>query len=110
VVPRKLEAALPFKSKAKLQRAKNPDSYLARRAVVLEPEDRQRRALVQMVSAVAAQKTRKRKLTKETKLKQHVAELQRDSDRFSEVRKEERKRKYREMGKKAEERSAKRSA
>ena len=52
VVPQKLQEALPFASKPKMAPALNPASYVARRAVILEPEDKKKRAVVQMLSAI----------------------------------------------------------
>lgn len=98
-IPKKLEAALPFKSKSKLDKAINPKSYLARRAVVLEPEERKVRGLVNMVAAVAQDKIQKRKTTKLQKSQQNAKVKARETAKFEPVHKEDRKRKFREQGK-----------
>lgn len=98
-VSKKLEESLPFASKSKLEKVKNPSSYLARRAVVLEPEDRKKRGLVHMVSSIAKDKIEKRKLAKENKTKQNAKAKAREQDRFADVHKEEKKKRYRDEGK-----------
>jgi ribosome biogenesis protein BMS1 len=100
-VPTKLQEQLPFKSKPKLAVAKKGKNatYMSRRAVVLEPEDRNKRAAVQMLATISADKLSKRKVAqtqrsaKQLKVKEKVAE------RFASVAKEEKKRKYRDEGK-----------
>jgi hypothetical protein len=52
-VSAKLQAALPFASKPKQTVAANKQSYLQRRKVILEPEERKQRAVVQMLGMVA---------------------------------------------------------
>jgi ribosome biogenesis protein BMS1 len=47
---------LPFASKPKVQKKKNRDSYVAKRAVVLEPEDRKKRATVQILETIRTDK------------------------------------------------------
>ena len=98
-VSKKLESALPFASKSKLEKKKNPESYLARRAVVLDSTDRQRRGLVSMVSAIAKDKTDKRKEAKAKSLAVKVKKQAKITEKFADVHKEERKRKYRDQGK-----------
>lgn len=51
-VSAKLQAALPFASKPKQTAALNKQSYLQRRKVILEPEERKQRAVVQMLGMV----------------------------------------------------------
>ncbi|CAE7507587.1 BMS1, partial [Symbiodinium microadriaticum] len=48
--------ALPFASKPKQQATKNKKSFAAKRAVVLEPEDRRKRAAVQMLETIRKDK------------------------------------------------------
>jgi ribosome biogenesis protein BMS1 len=47
---------LPFASKPKEQKKKNKDSYSAKRAVVLEPEDKKKRAVVQILETIRTDK------------------------------------------------------
>ncbi len=99
VVSKKIEESLPFSSKSKLEKAKNPQSYLARRAVVLEPEDRKRRGIVSVLQTIAKDKQEKRKETKLLKLQQHIKKKAKETEKFEPIKKEERKRKLREEGK-----------
>ena len=95
-VSAKLQDSLPYASKPKTIKAKNAASYVARRAVVVEPEERKARALVQTLQTIKKDKDMKRKEanTKRSKEKQKVAA--RETERFAEVHKDEKKRKYRE--------------
>jgi len=52
-VSAKLQSALPFASKPKQTAALNKQSYLQRRKVILEPEERKQRAVVQMLGMIA---------------------------------------------------------
>jgi ribosome biogenesis protein BMS1 len=98
-ISKKLEESLPFKSKPKLIPAIKKDSYQAKRAVILEPEERNQRALVQMVSTIRKEKELKRKVSNQTRLKKKTLEKEKHAERFQEVKDEEKKRKYREQGK-----------
>jgi ribosome biogenesis protein BMS1 len=97
-VPAKLQEALPFKSKLKQEASKNRKSYLARRAVVLEPEERKSRAMVQMLSTIRKDKESKRLQSSKDRQKEKLKVKTRESERFADVHREEKKRKYREQG------------
>jgi len=98
-IPKKLQATLPFASKPKQQESVNRKSYLARRAVMMEPEERKERAAVQMLQTIS----------KDKRAKKHTANLERKqkSDKaaakkaeiFSADAKLEKKRKYTSQGK-----------
>lgn len=90
---------MPFASKPKLTKTKNTESYIARRAVVLDKEDRKRRAAVQMVSTIRADKTQKRHEAATRRNDKKQIMRQRESDKFADVHKQEKKRKYAEDGK-----------
>ena len=100
-VPAKLQEKLPFKSKPKLAVAKKGKNatYMSRRAVVLEPEDRNKRAAVQMLSTIAADKLTKRKVAQTQRSAKQLKVKEKASERFASVAKEEKKRKYRDEGK-----------
>ncbi|ORY85315.1 hypothetical protein BCR35DRAFT_302769 [Leucosporidium creatinivorum] len=69
-VPRKLQAALPYASKPKMQRPQTEKTYMQKRAVVLEPDDKKALSLLQQVQAINKLKESKRKEKKaETKEK-----------------------------------------
>lgn len=97
-VPAKLQEALPFASKIKNESAKNRKSYLARRAVILEPEEKKSRAMVQMLSTIRKDKETKRLNTAKEKQKEKQKIKLREAERFSDIHREEKKRKYKEAG------------
>jgi len=100
-VPTKLQDQLPFKSKPKLapaSKGKNA-TYMSRRAVVLEPEDRNKRAAVQMLATISADKKAKRNQAQALRSEKQAKALQQNVEKFAAVTKEERKRKYRDEGK-----------
>lgn len=109
-IPTKLQDSLPFASKPKLEPRVNPTSYAARRAVILEPEDKKKRAMVQMLSTIRNDKMAKRKSAKALRSQQHAKAGDRTKEKFSEVHKEEKKRKYRDSGKEAVHRENKKKA
>jgi ribosome biogenesis protein BMS1 len=83
-VSKKLQAALPFKSKPKM---------------ILEPEDRDKRAAVQMLSTITADKVAKRKVAQTQRSAKNLKAKERESDKFADVAKELKKRNYRDSGK-----------
>ena len=104
-IPAKLQAALPFASKPKLQRQVNRKSYLQRRAVVQEPEERKARATVQMLSTLRKDKLEKRHAANQLRSTQKRKLKDREEGRFEEVSREVKRTKYREEGKEKLQRS-----
>ena len=62
-----LQAALPFKSKPKVEAARKHKSLEQKRAVVLEPAERRAYTLVQQLNAVRNDKAGKRRAQSERK-------------------------------------------
>jgi ribosome biogenesis protein BMS1 len=93
-IPKKVEEGLPFASKPKQQRPKKQDSYMSKRAVILEPEDRKKRGLISMLSTIGKEKAHQRANTKAIKSKQNLEKKQRVREKFEPLLKEEKKRKY----------------
>ena len=60
-VPRKLQAALPFASKPKMQKPQTNKTYLQKRAVVMEADDKKAVSLLQQIQAINKAKIVKRK-------------------------------------------------
>jgi ribosome biogenesis protein BMS1 len=106
-VSSKLQESLPFASKPKQQVPKNREGYLARRAVVLEPEERQSRAAVQMLSTLRKDKLEKRHAAGEQRAVKKRKAVDMEASRFSETHKEEKRAKYRDEGKKKAHRPSK---
>ncbi|CAI9112326.1 OLC1v1012764C1 [Oldenlandia corymbosa var. corymbosa] len=94
VVPKSLQANLPFKSKPKnipsgRQRLEN------RRAVVLTSEERKVRDLVQHLQLIRHEKMKKRKLKEQEKKKLHEAEKAKEEQLSKKRKREERRERYR---------------
>ena len=67
-IPRKLQAALPYASKPKIMKAQKSQTYMQKRAVVLEPEEKKAVAMLQQIRALRKdQVTRRREKQAERK-------------------------------------------
>ena len=106
-VPVKLQEALPFASKPKQQAPKNREGYFAKRAVILEPEEKKARAVVQMLSTVRKSKMEKRHASNEARSSKKRKAKEMESARFEDQHKEEKRAKYRDEGKKKAHRPSK---
>jgi ribosome biogenesis protein BMS1 len=60
-VPKALIKSLPFASKPKDAKKRTKPTYIAKRAVVMEPEERKLHTLMQRVSTIRNDKAEKRK-------------------------------------------------
>lgn len=101
-VPKKLQESLPFASKPKQQANKNKESYMAKRAVILDPEDRKKRAAIQMLSTIKKDKVSIRNETQKKRKAEKAKVIARSHEKFADVHKEEKKRKYVMEGKAAQ--------
>ncbi|URE32774.1 Ribosome biogenesis protein BMS1, partial [Musa troglodytarum] len=95
VIPRKLQAALPFASKPKDKPARKQPSLESRRAVVMEPHERKVHALVQHLQQIKNEKMRKRKLKEQEKKKAYEAEKMKQEQLSRKRQREERRERYR---------------
>lgn len=68
-VPKKLQAALPFATKPKLQKPQTRPTYLQQRAVVMQPEEKKALSILEQAQAVSKARVQKRKDTKAAKSK-----------------------------------------
>ena len=57
-MPKKLQEALPFASKPKVPSKRKEPTYLAKRAVVMEKDERKKHTLLQMVNSMRNDKLR----------------------------------------------------
>ncbi|KAG7088587.1 hypothetical protein E1B28_012564 [Marasmius oreades] len=101
VVPKKIQASLPYASKPKLMKAQTKQTYLQKRAVVLEPEEKKAIALMQQIRAVRKDQLDRRKEKKAEKRAQHQKELEKEAAKKGEKEKEKRKEYMRVAGQKA---------
>ena len=98
-IPAKLQAALPFASKPKQQTRDKDKSYIKRRAVIIDPEDRKKRALLSSIGAITNEKQKLRTTAKIKSLEKRDKNIAQITEKFANVHKEERKRKFRNEGK-----------
>ncbi|SJX65229.1 probable BMS1-GTP-binding protein, required for distinct steps of 40S ribosome biogenesis [Sporisorium reilianum f. sp. reilianum] len=101
-VPRALQAELPFKSKPKQMARARATSYLAKRAVVLEGDEKKALALLQQMKTVQREKDEKRKRKNTEKKGEKMKLAQRDEEVRAQKRKAEMKEIYRIQGMKAQ--------
>lgn len=97
-VPRKLVAALPYASKPKLMKPQHRQTYMQKRAVVLEPEEKRALAIVQQMRAVRKEQLGRRKEKQEERRAAHRQKVQKEDERRDEKRKTERKEYMRQAG------------
>ncbi|CAM9668563.1 unnamed protein product, partial [Discosporangium mesarthrocarpum] len=101
-VPKKLQAQLPYASKPKLQTKRKKKGYVQKRAVVMEPAERRKVALMQALSTIRKQKTAIRKEANQRRREENLKKAAKISQAFEGVKMDEKKRKYRAQGKEAE--------
>lgn len=97
-IPQKLQATLPYASKPKLMTKQRSQTYLQKRAVVLEPEEREALALLQQMRALRKDKVAKRKEKKDEKKEERLKKLEREEMRREEKEKEKKKEVMRVVG------------
>lgn len=106
-IPATLQKQLPFKSKPKLMEKRVGKSLAAKRAVVLEPEEKRVLSLMQQLATIHRDKARKRKAKRKESLQAWQAQRREEEERKTQKTKELKKLYYRQVGK-AQQRSAKR--
>jgi len=102
-IPAKLQATLPYASKPKqmVKQREGKTTYMAKRAVVMEPEDKKALALLQQMRAVRKEQVVKRKEKKREKLAERVKKVQREAEKKGEKDKERKKEVMRMIGQKS---------
>lgn len=103
IIPTKLQENLPFASKPKLQTSKKgkPKTYMQKRAVVMEPEERKKIAFMQMMGALKNEKIEIRHNKNKERVEKYLKDKQRIKEKFDPIAREEKKRKYAQDGKEA---------
>ncbi|KAF8170348.1 GTP binding protein [Pholiota molesta] len=91
IVPKKLQAALPYGAKPKLMAPQRAPTYLQKRAVVLEPEERKAVALMQQIRALRKDQVARRHEKKEEKKAERAKKLEKEEQKKGEKEKERRK-------------------
>ena len=93
-IPLSLQAALPFKTKPKLEPKQKRKTLDQKRAVVLEPHERKAYTLVQQLNAIRNEKARKRNESSDRRRKERTKRQAKDNERRADASKEERKKRY----------------
>lgn len=90
-LPKKLQAALPYASKPKLMKAQHRQTYLQKRAVVMEPEEKKAVALLQQIRALRKDQMARRKGKQDERKETKRKKTEKDEERKTDKKKEERK-------------------
>lgn len=90
-VPKKLQAALPYASKPKLMKPQSKQTYMQKRAVVLEPEEKKAIALLQQIRALRRDQVVRRREKQQERKETHRKKVQKDEAEDAEKEREKRK-------------------
>ena len=99
-VPKKLQATLPYASKPKLMKPQHRQTYIQKRAVVLEPEEKKAVVLLQHIRALRKDQIARRKEKKSEKWEERHKRLEKEEKKMDEKDKEKRKEVMRIAGRK----------
>ena len=95
-----MEESLPFASKPKDAKKRNKKGYIAKRAVVMEPEERKKVTFIQALNTIRKEKVAMRKSKHEERRLDKAKEDAKKEKALEAVRKVNKKRQYRAEGKK----------
>jgi len=90
-VPRKLQGALPYASKPRLMKPQKGKTYLQKRAVLLEPEEKKALAVMQQMRALRKEAIVRRRDKKQERTEAWKKRAEKDEQKKSEKKREERK-------------------
>ncbi|GAA5872522.1 hypothetical protein JCM16303_004547 [Sporobolomyces ruberrimus] len=99
-VPRKLQSSLPYASKPKLMLPQRNQTYMQKRAVVMEPEEKKAMALLQQAQAIQRASAAKRAEAKSEKKEIRQKKLDKISEKRGDKEKLEKKEFFAEQGRK----------
>ncbi|KAF8595216.1 DUF663-domain-containing protein [Ceratobasidium sp. AG-I] len=100
-IPRKLQSQLPYASKTKITRPQTHPTYMQKRAVVLEPEERKALSVLQQIRAVRKDQVVRRRDKQNERKAAHRKKVDADESKKTDKRKEDRKEYMRIAGQKA---------
>ena len=98
-VPKKLESALPFASKPKDEKKRKKKSYVSKRAVVMDADEKKKYTFLQAVNSIRNEKVSKRKESNARRQLERAKENAKKEEAIAAARKVNLKRKYRAEGK-----------
>jgi ribosome biogenesis protein BMS1 len=99
-VPKRLEEALPYASKPKNDTKRSRQSYVSKRAVVMEKDERKKLSFIQALNTIRNEKVSLRKQKKVEKSAEKAKKNAKTDAIIAEARKIKKKRQYRNEGKK----------
>ncbi|KAI0272913.1 GTP binding protein [Russula aff. rugulosa BPL654] len=97
-VPRKLQGALPYASKPRLMKPQKRKTYLQKRAVLLEPEEKKALAVMQQMRALRKEAIARRRDKKQERTETRKKRIEKDEQKKGEKKKEDRKEQMRIAG------------
>ncbi|KAL4257508.1 Bms1-type G domain-containing protein [Pleurotus pulmonarius] len=100
-VPAKLQSALPYASKPKLMKAQSRQTYMQKRAVVMEPEEKKAVALMQQIRALRKDQVARRREKKSERREAQRKKAEKEEAKQLEKDKEKRKEHMRVAGQKS---------
>ncbi|KAF9487769.1 DUF663-domain-containing protein [Pleurotus eryngii] len=100
-IPAKLQSALPYASKPKLMKAQSRQTYMQKRAVVMEPEEKKAVALMQQIRALRKDQVARRKEKKSERREAQRKKTEKEEAKQLEKDKEKRKEHMRAAGQKS---------
>ncbi|KAJ8691162.1 Glycoside hydrolase 2 (Mannanase, beta-galactosidase) [Pleurotus ostreatus] len=100
-IPAKLQSALPYASKPKLMKAQSRQTYMQKRAVVMEPEEKKAVALMQQIRALRKDQVARRKEKKSERREAQRKKAEKEEAKQLEKDKEKRKEHMRAAGQKS---------
>ena len=80
-IPRSLERDLPFASKPKILPKRSKQTYVAKRAVILEPHERKQVTLLQQLATISHDKQAKRKMKKQEEHARYLVKKQKEEEK-----------------------------
>ncbi|KAJ7164613.1 GTP binding protein [Mycena crocata] len=101
IIPKKIQAALPYASKPRLMKPQRQQTYMQKRAVVMEPEERKAVALLQQIRALRKDQVARRREKKGEKRAEHQKKAEKEAERKDEKVKERKKEVMRATGRKS---------
>jgi ribosome biogenesis protein BMS1 len=90
-IPNKLQAILPYASKPKLMKPQSDLTYMQKRAVVMEPEEKKAIALIQQIRALRKDQIARRKAKHRERTVKHREAVQKGDAQHATKEKERRK-------------------
>lgn len=108
-VPKRLEESLPYASKPKNETKRKTKGYVAKRAVVMEADERKKHAFIQALNSIRNEKVSIRRSKNAERMQEKANANAKKDEAIAEKRRIEKKRKYRNEGKREAAQERKRS-